>query len=80
MGDFNRPVTGMNDNDIGKTMHDFQEYSGYHAKAIQEVIDTQLDREAAAQLNDSGGGRMVLNAVISILDKYISLEKANASG
>ncbi len=69
----------MNDNDIGQKMRDLQEHSDYHAKAIQEVIDTQLDSEAAAQLNDSGGGRMVLNTVTSILKRYISLEKANAS-
>jgi len=69
----------MNDNDIGKKMRDLQKYSDYHVKATQEVIDTQLDHEAAAQLNDSGGGRMVLNTVMSILNSYISLEKANES-
>jgi len=69
----------MNDNDIEKKMRDFHEYSDYHAKATQEVIDTQLDSEAAAQLNDSGGGRMVLDTVMSILNRYISLEKTNES-
>ena len=67
----------MNDNDIEKRVRDLQEYSDYHAKAIREVIDTQLDPEAAAQLNDSGGGGMVLDTVMSILNRYISLEKAN---
>jgi hypothetical protein len=69
----------MNDNDIGKKMRDFQEYSDYHTKATQEVIDTQLDSEAAAQLNDSGGGRMILNTVMSILKQYISLDKTDES-
>ena len=67
----------MNDNVIGKKMRDFRKYSNYHAKATQEVIDTQLDPEAAAQLNDSGGGKMVLDTVINILNLYISWEKAN---
>ena len=69
----------MNDNDIEKKMRDLQEYSDYHTKATQEVIDTQLDPEAAAQLNDSGGGGMVLDTVMNILNRYISLEKTNES-
>lgn len=69
----------MNDNDIEKRVRDFQEYSDYHTRAIQEVIDTQLDPEAAVQLNDSGGGKMVLDTVMSILNRYISLEKTNES-
>lgn len=69
----------MSDNDIEKKMRDLQEHSDYHAKAIQEVIDTQLDPEASAQLNDSGGGGMVFDTVMSILNRYISLEKTNES-
>ena len=67
----------MNDDDIEKKMRDLHEYSDYHAKATQEVIDTQLDPEAAAQLTDSGGGGMVLDTVMSILNRYISLGEAN---
>lgn len=70
---------GMSDRDIQQKMRDLQEHSDYHAKATQEVIDTQLDPEAAAQLNDSGGGGMVLDKVLSILNRYIGLEKANES-
>ncbi len=69
----------LHDNDIQKKMRDLQEHSDYHAQATQEVIDTQLDPEAAAQLNDSGGGGMVLDKVMSILNRYIGLEKANES-
>lgn len=69
----------MNDNDIEKRMRDLREYSDYHARATQEVIDTQLDPTAAAQLNDSGAGGMVLDTVMSILNRYISLEKTNES-
>ena len=67
----------INDNDLEKKIRDLRKNSVYHAKAIQEVIDTQLDAEAAAQLNDVGGGKMVLDAVMNILDRYISLEKTN---
>ncbi|MHB9068815.1 MAG: hypothetical protein ACYC54_00445 [Sedimentisphaerales bacterium] len=61
----------INNNNLAKKMRDFRKNSDYHAKAIQEVIDTQLDAEAAAQLNDAGGGRMVLDAVMNILNRYI---------
>jgi len=69
----------INDKDLEKRMFDLRKNSPYHAKAIQEVIDTQLDTEAAAQLNDAGGGRMVLNAVMNILNRYIGPEKTNES-
>jgi hypothetical protein len=69
----------MNDSDIEEKMRNLLKNSDYHARTIQEVIDTQLDVEAAAQLNDTGGGRMVLNAVMNILNRYISMEKTNES-
>lgn len=69
----------MNGNDIEKKIRDLRGSSDYHAKATQEVIDTQLDPGAAAQLNTSGGGGMVLDTVIGILNRYISLEKTNES-
>lgn len=69
----------MKDNDLEEKMCDLRKNSDYHARTIQEVIDTQLDVEAAAQLNDAGGGRMVLNAVMNILNRYISMEKTNES-
>lgn len=69
----------INDNVIEKKMRDLQDYSDYHAKAIQEVIDSQLDLDAAAQLNDAGGGRKVLDTVMSILNSYFILEKTDES-
>jgi hypothetical protein len=69
----------MNNNDIEIKIRDLQEHSEYHARAVQEVIDTQLEPEAAAQLNDSGGGGMVLDTVINILNQYINLEKTDES-
>ncbi len=65
------------DDDIKKRMRDLQERSDYHARSIQEVIDTQLDATAAVQLSDSGGGEKVLDEAMQILDRYIDLETAN---
>lgn len=69
----------IDDNDLENSMSDLRKDSDYHAKAIQEVIDTQLEAEAAAQLNDTGGGITVLNAVMNILNRYICPEKTNES-
>jgi len=69
----------MNADDIGEKMRAFKNFPDYHARAIQEVIDTQLDLEEADQLNDSGGGRMVFHTVIRILNRYLGLEKADES-
>jgi len=66
---------GINATDIEKQMAHFQEDRDYHAKATQAVIDTQLDSEARVQLNDTGGGKMVFDKVISILN--VSLKQRN---
>ena len=67
----------INNSEIEKRICDLQENSDYHSKTIQEVIDSQLDLEAAAQLNDCGGGKIILDTVISLLSRYISLEEPN---
>jgi len=50
---------------------DLRRHGVYHTKAIQEVIDTQLDPTAAAQINEAGGGKTVLDAVLTVLDKHV---------
>ena len=39
----------------------------YHATAIQKVIDEQIDSTVAMQMNSGGGGRVVLDAALSLL-------------
>ena len=72
-------ASGMNDKYIAKRMRDLQKRSDYHAKATQEVINTQLDPVATEQLNESGGGSTVLDTVMRILNRYVSLEKDSES-
>jgi CHASE3 domain sensor protein len=67
----------MNNDDVEERMRDLRNNSDYHARAIREVIDSQLDRQAAAQLNSSGGGGIVLDAIINILNQHITLEQTN---
>lgn len=50
---------------------DLRRHGAYHAKAIQEVIDTQLDPAAAAQIHEAGGGKTVHDAVLAVLDRCV---------
>jgi hypothetical protein len=55
---------------IGKRMTDLKQNRDYHVKAIQEVIDTQFDQTAAAQLNDAGGAEIIYDVVMAMLERY----------
>ncbi len=50
-----------------KRLENLQEHTDYHTRAIQDIIDTQLDIAAADQINDAGGGKMILSAVLDVL-------------
>jgi hypothetical protein len=62
---------GIRDESVRKRMSDFSVYPDYHSRAIQAVIDDQLDQAAAENVNDAGGGRMILDAVLSLLERYV---------
>jgi hypothetical protein len=49
-------------------------HSAYHAKAVQAVIDTQLDLEAAKNINASGGGEMVLKTAVETIRGMMGAE------
>jgi hypothetical protein len=48
-----------------------RQHAAYHVRAIQEIIDTQLDPAAAGQLNEAGGGKTVLETVLGVLDRHV---------
>ena len=56
---------------VDERILDLHKHVVYHAKTIQAVMDTRLDTEAAAQLNDAGGGAMVLAAALRTLDHCV---------
>lgn len=56
-----------------KRMLDLNRHGDYHAKSVQAVIDTQLAPVAAAQLNDAGGGSMVLASVLQTMDRCLAV-------
>lgn len=57
---------------VDKRVRELHEHGDYHARAVQAVIDAQLDPGAAAQLNDAGGGSMVLATALRTLDHCVS--------
>lgn len=62
---------GISDESVRKRVSDFEGSPDYHARAIQAVIDDQLDQAAADNINDAGGGQMILDAVLSLLGRYV---------
>ena len=52
---------------LEKRISDLQTHHDYHVRAIQTVMDTQLAAASATQLNDAGGGEIILTFVLEIL-------------
>ena len=53
--------------DVRKRLDDLQIHSAYHIKAIQAIVDSQLDREAAENINAAGGAKMILERILGII-------------
>jgi hypothetical protein len=60
-------VLALNPDSIRKRLEDFDKHAQYHSKAIQKVIDTQVDSPAADQLNSGGGGATVLAESLKLI-------------
>lgn len=52
---------------IRELLDGLQRHAAYHANAIQAVVGTQLDREAAENIKAAGGAHMILDKVAAIL-------------
>lgn len=52
---------------VKEKMDDLDRHAIYHAKAVQTIIDTQLDPEAAKNINAAGGGAVVLNNAVATI-------------
>jgi hypothetical protein len=48
-------------------MDDLDRHKAYHTKAIQVIIDSQLDPEAAKNINSAGGAAMVLHTAVTLI-------------
>lgn len=59
--------------DVRNRLDDLQAHAAYHARAIQAVVDIQLDREAADNINAAGGAKMILERVLGIIRTNVAL-------
>lgn len=62
---------------VDKQMDDLRNNKAYHARAIQEVVDTQLDLAAADQIRDAGGGKMMMEDVLKVLVSLLPQGSSN---
>lgn len=58
---------------VSKRLEDMRAHAAYHRKAIRAVVDSQLDRDAAENINTAGGSRMILDKVLGILQANLIL-------
>lgn len=64
-------ASGVSPSLVKKRMADLKEKPAHHAQAIQEIIDTQLEPDAAAPINAAGGGELILGTVCELLDRHL---------
>ena len=62
-------AVGVTPKEITKRLTDLKKNSDYHAKQIQLIIDTQIDPEAAENLNAAGGGAFVLERALELISQ-----------
>ena len=56
---------------VRERLDDLDRHAAYHAKMLQTVVDTQLDPEAAKNINEAGGGAMVLRTVLATIRRNV---------
>ncbi|MFW6152435.1 MAG: hypothetical protein ACOC6C_05615 [Verrucomicrobiota bacterium] len=54
-----------------KRIEDLRLNSNYHERAVQTIIDSQFHSVASDQLNDAGGGELVLSTAVDVLKKLM---------
>ncbi len=64
---------GISSGQALKRLSDLHAREDYHGRATQAVIDSQVDSPAAAQLNDAGGGKLVMTSVLGLLDEIVEV-------
>lgn len=59
--------------DVRKRLNDLQTHTAYHIKAMQAVVDSQFDLEAAGNIAVAGGAKMILKRVLGIIRANVLL-------
>ena len=58
---------------VQERLNDLDRHAAYHAKAIQAVIDMQLDPDAAKSIRSAGGGAVVLKQALATIRGNVRL-------
>ena len=58
---------------VMRRLKDLRDNPSYHAAAIQKVIDEQMEPTMAQQMNTGGGGKTVLDSVLTVLRRVCRL-------
>jgi hypothetical protein len=53
-------------------LDDLEQNADYHSRAVQKLIDTQVDAVVAEQLNRGGGASTVFGSALQIVKKFIA--------
>ncbi len=56
---------------VRKRLEALQQNLDYHSRAVQAVIDTQLDAATATQVNDGGGGAMMFRHALQLIESNV---------
>jgi hypothetical protein len=54
-------------------LRDLDQNAAYHARAVQEIIDTQVDPVVAAQIKTGGGGKAVFARALELIQANLRL-------
>lgn len=57
--------------DVGKRLQDLQESADVRARGVDRIIQEQVDAPAAANLRAAGGGKVICENVLVLLDKLL---------
>jgi hypothetical protein len=58
---------------VQRRLRDLEQNAAYHARAVQEIIDTQVDPVVAAQIKTGGGGKAVFARALELIQANVPL-------
>ena len=69
---------GVSEEMLGRRLGELRDHSDYHVRAIDAVINGDLDAPVAASIRAAGGGRIVLETVRRLLADKLHLPQGGA--
>jgi hypothetical protein len=57
---------------LRRRLDDLVQNAAYHARAVQNIIDSQLEVSVAAQINAAGRGRLVFDRALQLIRSHVT--------